>query len=204
MVWRMLNAEKDRMRESLEDASLPVPNSCLSLVIDLFAKFHDPSHVNVTFPTDSAINSAIAICDTFYDTGNSNPYNLSHHFTALASMVLVEALKTSERRDEVLMKLQELNQVFLNGQMKLFMGDRWITPLKNFLAASIQHHLGGSGAHGLPSGPDRAGLQHLADAAVGETETGAGVSGISGSRRGSGEYSAVAPKGYLTMLARFV
>ena len=201
MVWRALNAEKDRMRESLEDVVLPAPNDCLSITLDLFIKTHVPTDLHDLFPPEKTIDNAMDLSSMLCDAGGATPYNMSHHHAALAAMVLVEALKKHDRKDGALVKLQQFNHALLSGAIVTPAGDRWITPLKNFLAASIQNHISGSTSNGVPSGPDRAGLQHLADAAVGETET---VAESVGSRRGSGEYSTAAPKGYLTMLAKYV
>ena len=198
LVWRMINGEKDRMRESLEEVPLPAPNDCLSVILDLFIHTSAHSEPQDALPNNQAIDNAMTLASLLTNASSAIPYNMSHHFAALAAMVLVDALKKHDRKDEVFARLQQFHQALLNGEIVIAAGDRWITPLKSFLMASIQHHLGG--ANGVPSGPDRAGLQHLADAAVGETETAAG----GGSRRGSNEYGTVTPRGYLTMLARFV
>lgn len=195
--WRILNAEKNRTRESLEAGSLPPPNGCLSVFLDLFTDFHKPSKPQDSSPSNKAIDHALNLSSMLHTTSSAFPYNLIHHFAALSTTVLVEALRKPDRKDEVLTKLQLFHQALQNGEVIIAAGDRWITPLKNWLAASIQHHLGGSGANGATSGPDRAGLQHLADAAVGETEM---VGGEGVESRGS----SIAPKGYLTLLARFV
>lgn len=200
MLWRSINAEKNRVRESLEDIVLPAPDSCLSAMLDLFSNTYGPSDLPNLFSPNKALGFAIIISNMLSFASNQVAHSLMHHCAALAAVTLVESLKNPIHKDEVLAALQQLHQALQQGQVPA--GTRWTTPLKNFLAANIQQHLGsGPGANGAPSaGPDRAGLQHLADAAVGETETETESEG--GGRKDS-EYSTVAPKGYLTMLAKY-
>lgn len=201
MHWRSLNAEKDRVRESIEIAELGHPHDCLGIILDLFINTHgasDPPHL---FSASKATDHAIDLTNMLSAGATTPAYNMLHHYAALAAMTLVEALKNPIRKGEAFQKLQELHQALTDGFITA--DDRWTTPLKNFVAAAIQHHLSsssGPGTNGAPSGPDRAGLQHLADAAVGETE--AEMEGEGGGRW-ENEYSTVAPKGYLTMLAKY-
>lgn len=201
MQWRSLNAEKDRVRESIEVAELGHPYDCLGIILDLFINTHgasDPPHL---FSTSKATDYAIDLTNMLSAGATMPAYNMLHHYAALAAMTLVEALKNPIRKGDALLKLQELHQALVDGFITA--DDRWTTPLKNFVAATIQQHLSsrsGPGTNGAPSGPDRAGLQHLADAAVGETE--AEMEG-GNEGRGENEYSTVGPKGYLTMLAKY-
>ncbi len=200
MQWRSLNAEKERVRESIEVAELGHPYECLGVIIDLFINTHGASNPPHLFSANKATDYAIDLTSMLSAGATTPAYNMLHHYAALAAMTLVEALKSSLRKGDALVKLQELHQALVDGFITA--DDRWTTPLKNYMAANIQQHLGsiGLGTNGAPSGPDRAGLQHLADAAVGETE--AEMEGESGGR-GENEYSTVAPKGYLTMLAKY-
>lgn len=204
MVWQMLNAEKERMRESLEDAALATPNDHLGLHLNLFIQSQAPSDMPHLFSFAKAVDIGMHLAASFLNARSGRPYNMLHHHAALASMILVEALKRSDRKDDALEALQHLHQGLSSGEIVMIAGDRWINPLRNFLASSIQQHLSsGSGTNGAQSGPDRAGLQHLADAAVGETETAVGNGGNNGSRRGSSTQSNLAPKGYLSMLMKY-
>ena len=201
MHWRSLHAERDRVRESIEIAELGHPYDCLGIVLDLFINTHgasDPPHL---FSANKATDSAIDLTNMLSAGATTPAYNMLHHYAALAAMTLVEALKNPIRKSEAFLTLQELHQALLDGFITA--DDRWTTPLKNFVATNIQQYLSNSnapGTNGAPSGPDRAGLQHLADAAVGETE--AEMEGEVGGR-GENEYSTVAPRGYLTMLAKY-
>jgi len=200
MQWRSLNAEKDRVRESIEVAELGHPYDCLGVILDLFINTHDASDPPYPFSANRATDYAIDLTSMLSAGPTTPAYNMLHHYATLAATTLVEALRSPTRKGEAFIKLQELHQALVDGFITA--GDRWTTPLKNFVATNIQHHLSsGPGPNGAPSGPDRAGLQHLADAAVGETE--AEMEGESGGR-GENEYSTVAPKGYLTMLAKYV
>lgn len=201
MHWRSLNAEKDRVRESIEVAELGHPYDCLGIILDLFINTHGASNPPHLFSANKATDYAIDLTSMLSAGATTPAYNMLHHYAALAAMALVEALKIPIHKGDAFIKLQELHQALVDGFITA--GDRWTTPLKNFVAANIQQHLsssGGPGTNGASSGPDRAGLQHLADAAVGETE--AEMEGESGGR-GENEYSTVAPKGYLTMLAKY-
>ena len=200
--WKLLHAEKTQIRDTLEDRPLPPPLECLSVMLDLFVNYYNRSERHGLTLLKSTIDQAIRVLHILFNAVEINLYNMNHHFLTLAATVLVEALKQNEHKDQALAALDDLASNLWADKISIGADDRWLTALKTFTATNITQHMDASGT--TNGGPDRAGLQHLADAAVGETETAAGSNSRGGSRRGSREYTSAAPKGYLTMLAQFV
>ena len=201
--WKLLQAEKIQIRDTLEDRPLPPPIECLSVVLDLFVNYYHRSERHGLPLLRSTMDQAIRVTHMLCNATEKDTYNVNHHFTALAAMVLVEALKHPEHKEQALTGLDDLASNLWADKISIGAGDRWLTALKKFAAASMSQHQDAPGA--ANGGPDRAGLQHLADAAVGETETAAGGNNSrASSRRGSREYTHTVPKGYLTTLAQHV
>lgn len=211
--WKLLHAEKTQIRDTLEDRPLPPPIECLSVVLDLFVNYYNRSERQGLSLLKSTMDQAIRVTHMLCNNAAEKAtYNMNHHFASLAAMVLIEALKNPEHKDEALTGLDNLASNLWADKISIGAGDHWLTALKKYAAASMAQHqdTNTTTSGGANGAPDRAGLQHLADAAVGETETAAGADGGGSnsrapSRRGSREYThAAAPKGYLTILAAYI
>lgn len=211
--WKLLYAEKTQIRDTLEDRTLPPLIESLSVVLDLFVSYYNRSERQGLPLLKSSMDQAIRVTHMLCNSAAEKAiYNMNHHFASLATMVLLEAHKNPEHKEEALSGLDNLASNLWADKIPIGAGDRWLTALKKCAAASTAQHqdTGINTTSGAANGaPDRAGLQHLADAAVGETETAAGSAGSSNSRApsrsGSREYPhAAAPKGYLTTVAQYV
>ena len=110
-------------------------------------------------------------------------------------MVLDDALRKNEAPEEARKVLEQLHDGLTSGNITILDGAPWTGVITRFITSSLSAHderPNGEGEVG-----DRAGLQHLADAAVGETEAGGN------SEQVASEHTVTAPVGYLLYAARY-
>ncbi|KAG7007639.1 hypothetical protein G7Y79_00009g027480 [Physcia stellaris] len=180
-LWRATCAEKDRVVQFLE-LEKAANNAFLPSFVDLYFHQQVPSRLTDLCPPTRTLNKAISMLSLLAKSGTSFPLN--HHLTALALMILDEAIRKREIGIEARQTLEGVHDGLARGVISA--GETWTRTLLSFVEESLSR---------LPDGgtTDRAGLQNLADAAVGETED-----GVTGSHNLAPEDQVIVRTGYLT------
>ena len=200
--WRFLDAEKAQVQYTIEDGTVPSPIACLSILLDLFVNyFTRPSRQSLA-SLRPLTDQAGGILQAIPMTNQTNTYNMNHHFVALAIVALSDALKHQELKDQARATLEDFINNLWTSKVIIGAGEAWASALKNFTTENIRQNSEDING-GSSSAPDRVGLQHLADAAVGKTEAAAGNGSQEGSRRGSYELRSPPLKGYLSVMSDF-
>lgn len=163
LVIRLLNGEMDRFRESVEDMFLTWPLVHLPF---LHAKLlikrrptSDPDEIIAL-----ALNIISVLC------ADQNPKTpLFHHFAGQATVALIEASQSTKNNELALRGLQDLRFWLDKNQSG---NPNWDAIITSYIATKAPGSQPAPPSNGTPI--DRGGLQHLADAAVGETEAASG------------------------------
>lgn len=194
---RLLNSALDRFRESVEPMFASWPLVHLSfLQAKLMMKRHPSCSPEEIFTL--ALNIVFVLCA---EQNSKTP--LIHHFAGLAAVALVEGLQIAKTNDAALRGLQDLRFWLEKSQSG---NANWEAIIANYIASKVPASQQPPPSNGTPI--DRGGLQHLADAAVGETEAANGDRAADEAPRAAetevtGDWTTVPVKGYMRILNPF-
>ncbi|KAL8787862.1 MAG: hypothetical protein Q9195_007602 [Heterodermia aff. obscurata] len=178
--WTGFSAEMERVREDLEETNAI---AILPKFIDLYFYQQAPLDFSDDASPKRTMEKAYEILALLPNGDMVFPF--THHVVAMAVMIIDEAIRKHEVGDEARQYLRLVRD--LAGENAIFIdGTMWAGVIKKFAEESLSRLSEGDTAN-------RAGLQHLADAAVGETEA-----GNSGSGQEAPKDPILAPVGYLT------
>ena len=165
----ILNGEIDRLGESLYHIFPQIPHVSLAFAHLRLLSLRLPG-----FP-DSIASERLDLADSIADQLRSSSPPLNHHFAGLSAITFAENMVD----DQSVASLRRL-QAGLDTSKTL-----WNAAISSFINKKL-----GDGASGSANdtGSSRGGLQHLADAAVGNDTNG-----------GVADWTAVGVKGFLTM-----
>lgn len=198
MIFRVLDGELERVRESVENLFTSVPLLHLSFLhVKLLLNRHALAH---QFETDGVAGIALEIVALLCnDHCPVSP--LTHHFASLSAAALVEHAPTSETNDIIVRGLQDL-RYWLEKDSPESGRASWKTSIAQYIAVNLPRIQQRLPSNGTPI--DRGGLQHLADAAVGKAETMGGEKatedGAKGSEGGNADFTVPMARGYLHLV----
>lgn len=203
ILFRVLNGELERVGESVEPLFASVSFLHLSFLhVKLVLNRHALAH---QFETDGVIGVALEIVAILCaDQCPISP--LTHHFASLSAAALVENAST-ETGDVIVRGLQDLRYWLEKESNPMSSAPQsgrasWNTSIAQYIAVNLPRIQQRLPSNGTPI--DRGGLQHLADAAVGKTETTGGENGTEerakGSEGGNVDFTASMTKGYLRLM----
>ena len=203
MLVRLLNGELERLHESVEMMFASVP--FLHLAFLHVKLVLNRTAIALQIGTDGMAGVALEIV-AILCTDRCRISPLTHHFASLSAAALVET-GLIETSDAMVRGLQDLRYWLEKDShpMSAAPGSgraSWNKAVAQYIAVNLPRIEPRQPASGTPV--DRGGLQHLADAAVGKTETTGGEKGTEESEKGS-EYGNVGstasmPRGYLHMM----
>lgn len=204
MLFRVLDGELERVRESVENLFASVPFLHVSFLhIKLLLNRHALAH---HFESDGVAGIALEVVALLCnDHCPVSP--LTHHFASLAAAALVENAPTSEANDIFVRGLQDLRywlEKDSNPMSSAAESGRasWKTSIAQYIAVNLPRIQQRLPSNGTPI--DRGGLQHLADAAVGKAETMGGEKatedGAKGSDGGNVDFTVPMARGYLHLV----
>ncbi len=144
----------------------------------MFEKYLDPAGPNADEMVDLSLKVATILLST---TQPINP--LAHHFVTLTVVVLLDGIAANNPNKDVKRALEDISAGIGNGRIfprSFHAQDKpgWDVAIQNRIAKALQQHQQQAPATtGTATAIDRGGLQHLADAAVGESENVGGMDG---------------------------
>ena len=170
VVSRLLNGELERFRESTEPTFHMIPVVHLAYV---HARIMFERHA-FGYASRSGIIRLALDCVALLCADKCSRTPLIRHFASLAALTLVEALSTTKNNDSAVQGLQSLCYWLenrWNGPKATAdaSSGSWAVPVVKYIRSNLTRvHKPITSSE---SPVDRGGLQHLADAAVGDTDT---------------------------------
>ena len=183
----LLKGEIERLGESLYHTFRQSPHNFLAFSHLTLLSLRLPG-----FPDDSIAGDRLHLAHTIVDQLSSTPgvvSPLTHHFAGLAAITLAENM-SDDYSGSALQKLRVMYAGYVEEDVESSKPRPHMTPWNAALSTFISKKLGENAAEtSNESGPSRGGLQHLADAAVGNSPNGEAA-----------DWTTVGAKGYLTEL----
>ena len=175
LVSHLLTGELDRFRESVDTVLHSHPIVHLSY---WHVKALVRCYTQTSISSTDELLDAVTVTTNILNSKINPPSPLTHHFVALAVLVLVQLAGVKETRENALRGLHDLADALEKGRIlaPATRGDGpagWDSVIMERISKRLQQ---AQHAQQQQSGPsdataiDRGGLQHLADLAVGESE----------------------------------